>query len=287
MKLGNKKLRISILLIIILIVGLAVYTYSGNTGLRSVASAETNQELALTRPTFSADVAASSSFLNQEAGISIWLNATASAPLDTSIAEASMTNVENYTSDYVIGSLSWSGLSSNDYPHCFVDRSGWIVVYYLKVNALSPGAYPGYLGKIIDWNKWQTSPTHELTGTFLTEGMSLIAGLYGLSTSNAHYYHFQYPNATELLFALKGMGGGASASFNIEIPGTKTIYEYSWAYYGGGYSDAGFSIDGTTIYSGGGQAYGGPQITDAILSPNRPHTVTATDCQVCILLLYS
>jgi hypothetical protein len=287
MNLKNKKMKLSAMLIACLIVALAAYVYSENAGPKGIVSAETTQELALTRPAFSADAVASSSFLNQEAGISIWLNATASAPLDTSIAEASMTNVENYTSDYVIGSLSWAGLSSNDYPHCFVDRSGWIVVYYLKVNALSPGAYPGYLGKIIDWSLWQQSPTHELTGTFLTEGMSLIAGLYGLSTSNAHYYHFQYPSATELLFALKGMGGGASASFNIEIPGTKTIYEYSWAYDGGGYGDAGFSIDGTTIYSGSGVTYGGPQITDAIFTPNIPHTVTATDCQVCILLLYS
>jgi hypothetical protein len=296
MKLRNKRLGISILLIASLVVGLAFYVHSENTGSKNTPAAQTNQEFTLTPPALSPDAAAVSTFLNQEAGMAIWLNATAYAPLNLNAAKSAMVIVENATSTYVIGSLSDNGgiTSSDDYPHCYVDQSGWIVVYYLKVNTQNQGT-AGYIGKIIDWRQYSNN---KLNGNYLTEAMNYIALIVGIpssfATANEQYYHFQYPTATELMFAIKSAGADATATFNINVPSSFTIYEYSWACYappGWGY---GFEIDSNTISSGAAGTptpYGGPQITAQILTPDVWHTIYINGggegASVCLILLYS
>jgi hypothetical protein len=297
MKLGNKKLRISILLIATLIVGLAVYIYSENTGLKSIASAETNQELALTRPTFSADVAASSSFLNEEAGFAIWLNATAYAPFTPSqmnAAKSVITNPENVTSDYVIGSISLQavGFSTDDSPHCFVHRSGWIVVYWLKVNTANPST-TGWLGKTFPLFKnslhtWYDKDSHALSDNLLHYALVLVCQALTVDPSSAQYYHFQYPSAKTLELAIKTAKNGETKTFNIKVPGTLTIDERSWSYYPdwSGY----LNIDTTQICSGFERQYGGLQITSTVLTPDLWHTITINggggDTTAGIIILY-
>jgi hypothetical protein len=303
MKLQNKKFEISLLLIATLIVGLTVYIYSENAGPKGIVSAEANQGLALTHPTFPADVTAATSFLNQEAGMAIWLNATAYGPFSSSqmtSVKSAMVYVENSTPTYVIGSLSDNGgiPNSDDYPHCFVYQSGWIVVYYLKVNTLNPGT-TGWIGKIIDWGQYTNK---KLNGNYLSEAMNYMATtILGIPsafvTANEQYFHFQYPSATKLMIAIKGIEA-YTATFNINIPSNATIYEYSWSCngVGGGYT---FKIDTTTISaisssSGAGRHYGGPEITSTILTQDVWHTISISSdgysgdyAYVCLLLLYS
>ena len=138
-------------------------------------------------------------------------------------AKNAMVNVENVTSDYVIGSLAPSGFSSDDYPHCFVHKDGWIVVYYLKPTT----ANKAWLGKIIDWS--DLNPISDpITSNLLYDGLYYIATqTLGISITNAKYYHFQYPTATKLMFAIKRGPAGTTTTFNIKIPDTLTIYERS------------------------------------------------------------
>lgn len=284
MKLQNKKMKLSVLLIATLIIGLATYVYSEQTGLKNVASAETTQELALTRPAFSADATAMSTFLNQEAGMAIWLNDTAYAPLSLNAAKGVITAPENVTSDYVIGSIPLQavGFSSDDSPHAFVHRSGWIVVYWLKINTANPST-TGWLGKTFPLygdthHTWYDKSSHLLDDNLLNYALVLLCQALSVPSSGAQYYHFQYPSATKLEIAIRSAlanGGPGTATFNIKIPSTLTMDEQSWSCYisyGGS-----VKIDQTTIPVSGGRSYG-----DIATSPSNPltpdvwHTVTIT-----------
>jgi len=287
----NKWIRIGSILVILVLASSVLYLYSRSTNLNSDVYAEGGQELSLTRPTFLAEAAAT--YLEQEAGISMYVNTT--GPLNLNTAKSAMINIENVTSDYVIGSLAPSGFSSDDYPHCFVHKDGWIVVYYLKINLANPGT-TGWLGKIIDWTD-TSQISYPITSNLLYDGLYHIATqTLGISISNAKYYHFQYPAATKLLFAIKHAAGSSqTATFNIQIPDTLTIHERSWSCYSTSYVSYTFKVDTNTISSGSGRHYGGPEITEVILGPNIFHTVSISTAStpysnqhayVCLILLY-
>jgi len=304
MKLQNKKMELSVLLIAALIVGLAAYVYSENIGSRSIASAETSQVLALARPMFSADATAATSFLDQEAGMAIWLDATGSAPLDLNGAKGVITLQENVTSDYVIGSIPLAavGFSSDDYPHAFVHKSGWIVVYWLRVNVKNPST-TGWLGKTFPMYKdslhtWYDKGSNLLNDNLLHYALTLICQQYSISSAGAQYYHFQYPAATKLEMAIKtceGPGPGSmTVTYNVKVPSTVNIDEQSYSFYCTRGSSS-INVDTTVIVTtpGGGRYYGdfSPLLNDTIW-----HVVGTTHggsydygdiyATSCILLLY-
>jgi hypothetical protein len=283
----DKRMKVGILLIAVLSVSSGLYLFSRNSDSRTNALADARQELSLGRPAFAQSMAFETSFLYREAGIAVYFNTT--GPLNLNTAKNALINVENATDEYVIGSLQ-IGPSSDDYPHCFVHRDGWIVVYYLKVNHANE-ATAGWLGKMIDWSKYQSS---KLQGTYLTEGLDYMATQYMISAPYKQYYHFEYPSATKLLFVVKSTGVGTS-TFNIYVPGNLTVYERSWSCTCTDWHGYIFQIDTNTISSSAYRNYGGPQITEEILSADMFHVVKITanfyvggqNAYVCLLLLYS
>jgi hypothetical protein len=289
-RMNRKWMKIGSILATLILVSSALYVYSRSIDSKSDVFAESSQELSMTRPTFLAEAAAT--YLEQEAGISMYVNTT--GPLNLNTAKSAMINIENVTSDYVIGSLSPSGFSSDDYPHCFVHKDGWIVVYYLKINLANPGT-TGWLGKMVDWSD-RSQISYPITSNLLYDGLYHIATqTLGISITNAKYYHFQYPTATKLLFAIKHAQNGQTATFNIKIPDTMTIHERSWSCYNGPGGSYTFRIDTNTISSGSGRHYGGTEITEVILGPNVFHTVSISasdsiygnNAYVCLVLLYN
>jgi hypothetical protein len=204
--------------------------------------------------------------------------------------------VEQNTSNYVIGTLDarmQTGLDSDDFPHCFVAAQGWIIVYYLKINTANPST-TGWLGKIIDWSLYTNN---QLSGNYLSEGLTYIANQLSIVVANSQYYHFQYPNATKLLLAIKHASNGATSTFNIEVPSSFTVKERSWSCYCNSYNGYTFKIDSSVINSTSyiGRNYGGPEIWTTILTPDVFHTVSIT-CKddgwsshyanACLLLIY-
>lgn len=263
MKLENKKLKIGILLIAALMVTTGIFVIWMNVGPKNAGLAEGNQEFSLVRPAFAQSMAAQTTLLSQEAGMAIWLNATANAPLNLNAAKSVMQPVENATSDYVVGSIPLQsvGFTSDDNPHCFVDVSGWIVVYYLKVNINANPSTTGWLGKMFPLYKdsnhvWYDKDTHQLNDNLLHYALGVVCQALSVNPSGAQYYHFQYPSATTLEIAIKTAPGAGKATFNINIPGSFIIDEQSWSYYSYGGGD--FKIDSTSIVHGGegGRAYG-------------------------------
>jgi hypothetical protein len=301
-RLENKKSKIGILLIVTLMVTSGIYVIWANVGTKNEGLAEANQEFSLVHPAFAQSIAAATTFLDQEAGMSIWLNATADSPLDLQMAQNRMPgNLENVTSDYVIGSIPLAGFSSDDYPHCFVHKSGWVIVCFLRMNRQNPST-TGWLGKMMVLSDANYYEKGYLKSNILQKGLETMCAsplLQRTPTTNAKYYNFQYQNAAKLMIAIKEAGDGQTVTFNIQVPSSITIDEYSWAFYS--YAPRGtnvFKIElpPKTIYSGFGRAYGGDQITSTELPADGSwHTVTLTAvhdgyygnwARGCILILY-
>lgn len=270
--------------------------YWQSLGVRTVPLAEGKQELTLTRPNFPSGASIMETTLDQEAGMSIWLNATDKAPLNLITAQNAMVNVEANTSNYVVGSISLQSLGfvSDEWPHCFVHKDGWIVVYYLKVNPANPST-TGWVGKMIvlSSSDWYDLTSHQLKDTLLHKALVSISSQLGKSdTSDAQYYHFQYPSATTLELAIKSAGDSETQTFNIRVPSSFTIDERSWSFYS--QRGGSWKIDVTQINSTTGRSYGGTEITLPVLTPDLWHTVTVSASYnyygnfavVCIIILY-
>ncbi|MGA3192717.1 MAG: hypothetical protein ABSD73_09445 [Candidatus Bathyarchaeia archaeon] len=292
----NRKLKMSVLLIATLIVAVGIYGIWANVGPKSTGLAGDNSGFSLVRPAFAQSMAAATTFLDQEAGISIYLNTGSS--MDVNAAAANLVNIENKTSDWAIGSVPLSSpFTSSDYPHCFVHKSGWIVVYYLKATSQNMA----YISKMIVW-KSVANVNSPLNDTKLEQGLRIACTPLGISTTNAQYYDFQYPSATNLLIAAKTTINGSPATFNIEIPGTMTVYEqawchktHSWTSWGNPVSPSAFKIDQTQVDSW----IGSDEVTIGMLAflPTNPlaldmfHVVYVDGdtgyCGICLTILYS
>lgn len=285
------KLKISVLLIATLVATLGTYSIWANVGPKSGRLTGDNAGFSLVRPAFAQSMAAATTFLDQEAGISIYLNT--GSPIDISAVAPSLINIENQTSDWVIGSVPLgSPFISSDYPHCFVHKSGWIVVYYLKPTLQNTA----YISKIINW-KSSANVNSPLNDTKLMVGLNIVCTPLGIPTTNSKYYDFYYPSATELLVVAKTTISGSPATFNINITSTATVYEQAWShktytYYYGDHSA--FKIDATQI-----EDIASTEITYGILtlsptnllSPNAFHVVYVDGnsgyCGVCLTILYA
>ena len=245
---------------------------------------EDGHHFLLVNPVFAQSVSSETTFLEEEAGMSIYINIGRS--IDLAVAKTVYRTIEKETSNYTVGSVALPGLPESEDIHCFVHKDGWIVAYYLKAEPI---------GKIIDWAYWSGDT---LTKNKLQVGLEQMGNALGASVTGAKYYHFQYPYANKCMLIIETTGG-AEDNFNITIPIDFAVYERSWShyakraeyYYGERYSY--FKIDGSTINTitqDDQTKYG--QLTVAQLSPNVVHTVSVSGYYsnqlygVCIALAY-
>lgn len=263
MKVENKKIKVGVLLGAILIFSfLGVYFYASNSGESDIVT-DRGQTFLFVNPVFAESLSGGTTFLEEEAGMSIYVNV--GQPLDLSAAQSVYKTVEEDTSDYVIGSFSLPDLPESDDVHCFVHKDGWIVVYYLKNEPIS---------KIIDWSYY--TPEAGLTKTKLEVGLEKMALVLGVTANDAKYYNFQYVYSDKWMIIIESHEDSGDDSFNIKIPGEFTVYERSWSHYAqyaSTYYKAYFELDGTIInhmYSSRTE-YG--QLTAAQLSPDVFHNV--------------
>lgn len=242
MKVENKKMKVSVLLVAILICGfLGAYFYASNSGESDIV-AERGQTFLFVNPVFAQSVSGETTFLEEEAGMSIYVNIGLS--IDLAVAKTVYRTIEKETADYIVGSIALPDLSENEDVHCFVHKDGWIVIYYLKGEPIS---------KIVDWNLWSEG---KLTKNKLQVGLEQMTNALGVVATSVKYYHFQYPNATKCMIILETLVGKGEDIFNITIPNDLVVYERSWSHYSQHlYSGYGttyhsyFKIDGNTINS--------------------------------------
>jgi hypothetical protein len=168
-------------------------------------------DLIFVRPVLAAE---GTSFLEQEAGMSLYLNAAQA--LDLAKAKGVYKTIESETSTYLIGSIALPNLPETDDVHCYVQKDGWIVVYYLKAEPVS---------KIIDWNYYSGG---QLTSNKLKVGMSQMCDALGFTPTDAKYYHFQFPYANGWMIAADSASWDTD-TFKMNIPSSFTFYERSWS----------------------------------------------------------
>lgn len=278
------KTKAGLFLVVILVIGIVgVYFFAG--GKRNNIVAEGSQTYLFANPVFAQSISSETTFLEEEAGVSIYVNIGAS--IDLSEAKTVYKTIEKETADYIVGSISLTGLPEADDVHCFVHKDGWIVVYYLKAEAIS---------KIIDWSYYSGG---KLTKTKLLVGLEKMALAIGATVTGAKYYNFQYPYASKWMIIIESNETSGTDSFNVKIPSEFTVYERSWSHYGSGYYDswygaryAVFQIDGNQIDAIDGTGvtkYG--QLTATQLSPDVFHTVStysylSSPHRVAIVLAY-
>jgi hypothetical protein len=280
-KVETKKMKIGMLLFAVLIVSiLAIYLYENGGGRKNGIVAEAGNTYALAYPAFAQSASSETSFLDEEAGISLYLNV--SGPIDLSKAKTVYRTIEKETANYTVGSIALPNLSESEDVHCFVHKEGWIVVYYLKAEPV---------GKIVDWSYWSGG---QLTKNKLQVGLEQMCNALGVSVTGAKYYHFQYPYANKCMMVIETIVGSGEDSFTITIPVEFTVYARSWSHYSEYAHPSNFKIDGNTINSISSSnpltQYG--TLTVAQLSPDVVHTVSISGYTssylygVCIALLY-
>jgi hypothetical protein len=236
-------LGLSLLLIAVLMTSILVAYIHQNERLNTIV--EKGRSYSLVHPVFAESMATTPTFLDEEAGISLYVNIGRS--IDLAVAKTVFRALEKETTDYIVGSVNVS-LSENEDVHCFVHKEGWIVTYYGKGEPVS---------KIVDWSLWSQS-TSKLTKNKLQVGLEKMTYILGVppSSLSVSYYHFQYPNANKCMIILETLVGKGEDSFNVTIPNDLTVYERSWSHYAectSGYWGADFhsyfKIDGNTIES--------------------------------------
>ena len=242
MNIKNRITKMGLIFVSVLIVGfLGMYFDSGNNNKGRDVSNQAEQAFLFVKPTFAQSMSTAPTFLDEEAGISLYVNIARS--IDLAVARTVYRTLEKETSDYLVGSVSVS-LSENDDVHCFVHKTGWIVTYYGKAEPVS---------KIVDWGLWSQSAS-KLTKNKLQIGLEKMTYILGVvSVPSLSYYHFQYPNANKCMIILETLVGPGEDSFNVTIPNDLTVNERSWSHYaetmqGSGYHSY-FKIDGGTINS--------------------------------------
>lgn len=229
MKLENKKMKVVVLASAVLILGfLGAYSCARTGNFDSVSAKELSQQFLFIRPAFAQGMATTTTFLQQEAGICVYINA--SQPLNLIVAKSKLRIIEYNTSIYVVGSIAIPTNPSGELPatedaHCFVHKDGWIVVYYRNSEPIS---------KIIDWSWWSGG---QLTGSMnkLEAGLEKMGTALGLTLTSvragAKYYDFKYPSASKFLIVIKTQTNAGTSSFNIKLPGNFTFYDESWSHY--------------------------------------------------------
>lgn len=173
--------------------------------------------LALARPAFARTVGAQ--FPANEAGISAHINK--GRTIDLERARGLLSGIWIATEDQVIGTVALPDVEEYQWPHAFISRDGWIVVYYPRGQPLS---------KLMRWEGW--SPGDAITTTTLRDALLLLVRELGFPIARVdadmRYFHFQHPDATTVLIALDWTRH--SDTFQYSIPADVILYGAGWSH---------------------------------------------------------
>ena len=206
-------------------------------------------------------------FPNSEVGICAYVKLEQT--IDLTRAEVVFKGIEAKEDEYVVGTIELPSLSEDMWPHVYISSSGWIMAYYPKTEPTS---------RLVQWVGYQRD---EITTTTLRDALVQVSQQIGLSMATVGasmaYYHFQYPEATNLLIAVDTETG--TDSFAYTIPFGLNLYEASWSHYANevGSNGSYTEIDSERMHGGGRGTYVvcGP-LSPQLTSPDIAHQVTVS-----------
>jgi len=215
---------------------------------------------------------AGATFLEEEAGISAYLNV--GETIDLEKAKTAFRTIEYETDEYIIGSVPLPDYAETEDVHAYVHKDGWVVAYYLKEE---PAA------KILDWEDYGTD--EKIKSTKLEDGLSVVCNAAGVPMRDLKYYDFWYPNAGKMMIVADAQWVEGTDTFDIKLPSDFVFYERSYSHYAYDSCGSTMYIDGKTISSIGGcdgcsvTRYG--HLSPTHLSLETFHTVNLWHDQFC------
>jgi hypothetical protein len=258
---------------------------------KNLATNDSEKPVELIRPSF-IDVASVSAdeiqtldlgtLLDNEAGIAAYY--LAPQTINLSQVRPLYKTIEMETNSFIIGSIAIPNYDHDLFDaHVYINTNGWILAYYMQGEPVS---------KIVDLYNLS------IENTTLRTVIALVAGTAGAPFTDVTYYHFGYPNATNILFVYEDASQGGN-QFSINMPGGHGYFERSWTMRSGtslGCSNSGyyFRVNGvgipytfcaTVFPSGDRRVYYGP-IPASDMLPNVTHEVTVSHKAV-LAILYS
>lgn len=204
----------------VLVVGVAVIALLAGFGWANRPDGPPNgpqQVLSLKPPSFLSTAHAQedvASFLDEEAGISAYTEVAGS--LDLEQIEPGFRTIEYETSEYIIGSVALPDYQETHDAHCYVHTNGWVVCYYLAGDETA---------KILDLDHYDGVA---IASTKLEEAIAKLLLLVGVVSFDTDYYHFQYPDATDLMLIAEKYGGEENSFFDVLLPEEYEFKEQSW-----------------------------------------------------------
>jgi hypothetical protein len=252
----------------ILVFGVLGGLFIGHSPTKGPGINNASDSFTLVAPAFAQGIP-SDQFPMNEAGISAYVKVDQT--IDLTKAKPLFKVLEDEKPGYIIGTVELSGYAEDWWPHVWIDKSGWILVYYPKAEPTS---------KLMHWSSYLAKG--EITTTTLRETLFSVARKLGVDmakvSSNMSYYHWQYPEATKMLIVIDSAGG--SNSFRYTVPNAMTVFQGSGSHYGRsvdaryneGWSET--TIDGARLLRGGEGTYTlCAELKEAQLAPGVPHTV--------------
>jgi len=161
-----------------------------------------------------------STLLSNEAGISAFFQTP--GPISLNSVRNLYRTIETETAQYIIGSVPVPEYPETEDMHVYIHMDGWVLAYYLKADPTS---------KIFDWRSYTGGAT---IPTKPENILSIVAGQIGIPTPTVTFYHFQYPNATNLMLIAEVSAD--TDSFEVNLTGSYAYYERSWSL-GGNHSN--------------------------------------------------
>jgi hypothetical protein len=165
------------------------------------------------------------SFLEREAGISVYVNT--GQTIDLARARPLFRVIEDETAEYIIGTVELSGYGEDWWPHVWIDTGGWIVVYYRRDEPTS---------KLMHWPGFALDQTTVTTTTLREVLVSVARQLRADMTrveADMRYYHWQHSDATRMLIVVDTTNAG-SDSFRYTIPPGMSLSEVTGSHRGVG-----------------------------------------------------
>jgi hypothetical protein len=236
-------------------------------GIQAILPAESgSNNFLLARPV----LAAEANILEQEAGISAYINVGQN--IDLNKIKDALSSIRAQTDTYILGTIQLQDVPEEEYPMVYATSDGWIVTYYSKLQPSS---------RIIQWVGYSEGT---ISTTTLQDAISKLCLTLGLSfsqyKSTLGYYHFQYPYAQKITIAIE-KGDSGNESFTYSIPSELTMYEGSWAHD----ASSTYESQNTRIYFDDNQitlTWGGSEGDRGVIEPtylttDKNHTVTVTN----------
>jgi len=226
------------------------------------------QTLALEAPAFvraSVDESTISNIgadLSSEAGISAYFRAPSPIVLNT--VRNLYRTIETETPQYIVGSIPVPNYPESEDVHVYIHTDGWVLAYYLAADPT---------GKIFDWRSYTGST---IIPTKLENVLAIVTAQIGAPVPTITFYHFQYPNANNLMLIAEA--NGENDYYEVNLAGSFGYFERSWSFAVNGVfvNDwAKYYLDGTQLAQlDGSWRTSQGLLTAAQLLPGTSHTFT-------------